>query len=985
MKFDYFRCAENECAAAFTTKQCLQFHYKKVHGFTQEQMPKIERSVAYTFDAYSGGLKNEALGNVLKKLNVLFTDGFFLEGMTRRQRKNLGESLNKATRSMPQSEKEMILKDKNFLTSITDLCKSESNLNLLSSKISSILNCNLKEMNKKMLNGNPDEIEDDENGYHNNDYGESINASENEAGKGIRGLHHSKRDETCILNDSISGNDTNDMENDEDEDDGDESERNSFKTPTNRRALMDNPPLSNPRFKDFLLQTNPNLVISKGSKKWISDSVSDMADNDANLMTQANREFLAKLISTKMHKGVNQVRNDETDEHSPILDVDSNLHHQQQESNQFNQVYNHQSTMVQNNMVDIQTQFHNGNTNQNNFNAHFNHLGAFYNGNTNSSRNLSGAIPASASLLVEAALNSVSNMIGTDDLNETENNQQMTMDGGENHQQDLPDEMTNQEYHSSHDIMTSVDNNMKMLKSQNFPIHLPSMASFNNSVNTNMISENNEIEVDASSTPKSHEKICPYTSSVEKEVNSFQSQTNDSCSPARTMTPDQHNSTYNVNFANQRNAQVAQIQTSPSVQLTTRPMYGSEHDLISPASTPTLPRYDFDTENYRRREKNIPTSANVNYQKSLQGHHQPQQHTTNIAHISSDEENSIVIAENLSVNQQNQHHIANDKIKINSQIDLLYANNGKYDNSSNQSSHIHRESLNDLRLKYNEQGLEIQEFSRNSIVNDNVVVGGNGSDYQGLDMSSRAGIGYHSQSFPLSSSAGSNLSFNRYQHHIYDILTDREQLAQSQQQQDHHPFQLQQQQQQQIQHLLQEHISHDQDSDQLQSGVDLSRTSNTTYIVPPSSPHLPYSHTHSEMLRIASLDLSSGSSGTSTMVSSNNSHHVRHHAPSFLSHANRELPDHHRFLATADQRLLVDPTAHLLLEQNNRLLSTENNRILEQPRLISDGPVNRHVVSPRGFGAYHHTSHHSHHQVKYHQGPSSTQQHNYHPFSASYY
>lgn len=49
------RCNESECAAAFTTKQCLQFHYKKVHGYTQEQMPKIERSVAYTFDAYSGG------------------------------------------------------------------------------------------------------------------------------------------------------------------------------------------------------------------------------------------------------------------------------------------------------------------------------------------------------------------------------------------------------------------------------------------------------------------------------------------------------------------------------------------------------------------------------------------------------------------------------------------------------------------------------------------------------------------------------------------------------------------------------------------------------------------------------------------------------------------------------------------------------------------------------------------------------------------
>lgn len=27
-------------------------------------MPKIERSVAYTFDAYSGGLQNEPLGKI---------------------------------------------------------------------------------------------------------------------------------------------------------------------------------------------------------------------------------------------------------------------------------------------------------------------------------------------------------------------------------------------------------------------------------------------------------------------------------------------------------------------------------------------------------------------------------------------------------------------------------------------------------------------------------------------------------------------------------------------------------------------------------------------------------------------------------------------------------------------------------------------------------------------------------------------------------
>lgn len=42
------------CNAAFTTKQCLQFHYKKVHSFNEDVMPKIERSIDYTFEAYSG-------------------------------------------------------------------------------------------------------------------------------------------------------------------------------------------------------------------------------------------------------------------------------------------------------------------------------------------------------------------------------------------------------------------------------------------------------------------------------------------------------------------------------------------------------------------------------------------------------------------------------------------------------------------------------------------------------------------------------------------------------------------------------------------------------------------------------------------------------------------------------------------------------------------------------------------------------------------
>lgn len=983
----------------------------------------------------------------------------------RRQRKNPADPQqlsNKVPKGMMQREKETILKDKNFLSSISDLCKSENNLNLLSSKITSILNCNLKEMNKKLLNnvvpsdmsgvvgmeGSEDIDDDDEdigNSFHgNNDFSaENMNASDMEAkmlaaaGKNMRSLLQQKRnEEAALLNESISGNDTNDM--DEDDDD---SERNSFKTPINRRSLLENSQLaitSNPRFKDFLIQTNQNLVISKGSKKWINDSM-EMDDNDA--MAQANRDFLSKLISQKLHKSNRGVSSEVGNEHSPILDVDSNMHHHahlsnhhqqqqnQQAHDQFNQPYANQQNGVQQNnnngdnssggMMEMQQQpqYTTNNVNSNNnsnqtFNTHFNPLGGgFYNGgNANVNRNMVATIPTSASLLVEAALSSVSSMIGNaHDMNDNGNNQQMAMDDGNDGQQpeDLPDEMNSPEFQQS------------AQQQQNFPIHLPSMSTFANNVGNAMMQDNSEIDVDAASTPKSQDKMCAYTpsNSGEKEVQgAFQNQQNDSCSPARTMTPDQHNSSYTASYAAQRNAQqVQQIQTSPG-QLSQRPLYGSEHDLVnSPASTPSLPRYDFGAENYRaRREKNL--SANIEYNKSVHQHHashaqQTQQNPQMTPQMSSDEENSIVIAENLSVNHQaqQQSHVVNEKLKLNSQIsELMYTTNKYGDNSA--INQLHRESLNDLRLKYNEQGLEIQEFAvaaaRNQVVNDNVTGGsGNSGDYhQGLDMTSRAGIasGYHSHNFQIASSAAAaaaSSSFNRYQHHIYDILTERDQQnAQQAQQQDHHPFQLQQQQQQ-IQHLLQDHISAThQDHDSDPSGVDLSRTSN--YIVPPSppTPHLPshsYPHAHSEMLRMASLDLSSaGSSTSSGMVGGNNSHHVRHH-PSFIpphASSNREISDHHRFLSTADQRLLVDPTAHLLIEQNNRLLSAsaENNRILDQSRLLtaSEGPVsNRHVVSPRGFGAYHHHPHHSHpHQVKYHhQGPPSNQQQNYHPFSASYY
>ena len=47
---------ETECGLGFSTKQCLQVHLHKAHGFSEDNMPQVQRSIPYTFDAYSGGV-----------------------------------------------------------------------------------------------------------------------------------------------------------------------------------------------------------------------------------------------------------------------------------------------------------------------------------------------------------------------------------------------------------------------------------------------------------------------------------------------------------------------------------------------------------------------------------------------------------------------------------------------------------------------------------------------------------------------------------------------------------------------------------------------------------------------------------------------------------------------------------------------------------------------------------------------------------------
>ena len=65
-----FRCKMPDCKTRFTTKQCLQFHYRKTHNLTDDNMPSIEREIPYTLSAYSGGIADEVKSNKHKKPNV---------------------------------------------------------------------------------------------------------------------------------------------------------------------------------------------------------------------------------------------------------------------------------------------------------------------------------------------------------------------------------------------------------------------------------------------------------------------------------------------------------------------------------------------------------------------------------------------------------------------------------------------------------------------------------------------------------------------------------------------------------------------------------------------------------------------------------------------------------------------------------------------------------------------------------------------------
>ena len=49
-----FKCSVSDCNMAYTTKQCLQVHYRKAHQYNDSNMPNIVRSVPFTVENHTG-------------------------------------------------------------------------------------------------------------------------------------------------------------------------------------------------------------------------------------------------------------------------------------------------------------------------------------------------------------------------------------------------------------------------------------------------------------------------------------------------------------------------------------------------------------------------------------------------------------------------------------------------------------------------------------------------------------------------------------------------------------------------------------------------------------------------------------------------------------------------------------------------------------------------------------------------------------------
>lgn len=884
---------------------------------------------------------------------------------------------------------------------------------------------------------------------------------------------------------------TEDDDNEDEDDEDDEDEPDLAKAAKPIRSVSDG-----------TQSAVPNIIPSKGSRKWISNpgEMGHPTDDElVNKLTQPNRDFISRLI---MNNGVvppgsghHQQQPDdddddeeEEDENSSFLEVvDPNQnqhqnqhHHQQNQLQQQHQHTNYPNVASSSNPMQ--------NLPHHLMGSHLNNqtpfMGSFYNnhgsnnGTNNNPRNTASS--TSASMLVEAALSSVSGMLGVEDDQSVLTKQELVDESPmvnnielasaqrqsmHSHEQSTvssgpsPESGDQTGFTANINNINSIEEDIKLIKnmSDGFPIRSQFGDGSQTTVNEedsphneprsiSINGDNNaDIDVDSGSTPRNQAASTitadPSDKIYSENPDTFGAQRH--ISPR--STPHAHQSP-GKDYGSAMYSNGGGAMASPHSQVSRRNYHPSDHELHSPASSPALPRYGgFRSDGMTPRKRdNDHCTTGQSTQHPVSGH--PHQHQ--LQHpgtMSSDEENSIM-AQNLSIggthNHNNNNNSSSDEMRLKfashhqspalpavphpnsapgSQMDLMY----KYSGDSNEMNEVRNKYIDQQSLESGFRGVGLPPASSNSDHTSSVLA----DMQQGLDMTSSRSNFHHNFQNGLS----------RYHHHIYDILTEREQLQQQQQQQaqqhhqphphqqqDHHSQQQQQhqhhqhshqqqqhlqqhqpqqqqhlqlhQQHQHMQHLLQhDPMNPDADSDQTTS-VDLSRSSaNASYASPPPS----YPHSHADLLRMSSsLDLvanGGGGAGSAGMMGSSVASQRSFLSPQMQHNGGRDPLEHHRFLSAANiggpsdhqlagnHRLLVDPTAHhLLMEQNNRLLAGGG-------AVDVNGGSNRHLVSSRGFGAYHHQAsaaanyHHSvrpltpssnHHSVN----PTG----GYHPFPSYY-
>lgn len=617
---------------------------------------------------------------------------------------------------------------------MNEICKNEPNLSLFSTTISSFLNQEIHRENLERGESDisDDDVDDDDEGL-DSQRGDDDAHSQNENYNASKEIHnsvsqikppqidsHHQNAQLSLVESFLSETSSRlNLEN------GDDLSMMSNESNDNVEKGQENYRMN----ENMCVGSNQHqsLVVSKGSKKWINTEI-----NDTNEMS-VNRDFLSKLI---MSSGNNQCDENDDDDNSTILDV---VETNQNQYNSPSIVIDTPDNMQQLQHLSVSPQIHHHQSNL---------VSGFY----SASRQI-GSISTSASMLVEAALNSVSNMI--DNEGEIKNN------SSSNSEENLSNLNINQTSSSVDHHMNHVEFENDRNYNQNSYIQSP--------IPNNLIlkENNNDIDVDSVSTP--NENFSHHATPSPRAI-----------SPGQDYPINMYSTSANTNH----HMSLGNCRRNYSMMQDNHHIDGSE----SPQS---LPRYDF---------SGIP-------RRKSDGTHQ-------ISQLSSDDENSIIVAQNLSIN--NNQNDMKVKMPHAQQLDILYS---KYNNDG-QSNLGHEDGVNNLgenRMKYggavgnnNEQNpMDISEFRSNS---SNETI----SDFQGVDMSSRSLIGgnyQNSSSFQVPAS-GVNLSLNRYHHQIYDILSDRDQL-----QNDQHQLQ-----QQQLQHMMQDQINDDQ-PDQSTS-VDLSRSGN---------------------------------------------------------------------------------------------------------------------------------------------------------------